>query len=77
MSREKKKIKEMKKGHEESAAATSLTIRLIQKKKKLQLYSTEKRKTAKPTANHTWSSPMQYRERERGIDERKTREGKE
>jgi hypothetical protein len=45
--------------------------------KKTAIVLHRKRKTAKPTANHTWSSAMQYRERERGIDERKTREGKE
>jgi hypothetical protein len=118
MSREKKKIKEMRKGHEESAAATA--TKLLEKKKnnnhqptvntllacssetgstgktagkwqkeeeipeypthtkkKTAIVLHRKRKTAKPTAKHTWSSAMQYRERERGIDERKAREGKE
>jgi hypothetical protein len=46
-------------------------------KKKTAIVLNRKRKTAKPTANHTWSSAMQYLARERGIDECKTREGKE
>jgi hypothetical protein len=107
MSRERKKIKEMRKGHEASAAATA--TKLLEKKnnnnhqptvntllacssetgstgktagkwqkeeeipeypthtkKKTAIVLHRKRKTAKPTAKHTWSSAMQYRERENG-----------